>query len=253
MKKIFLASDLGCSIKINGVRFSKEMDNTNGVVNQIKDYLTGNNKMVFLVSDPNDHEKNEAYAKRTFDSFSKSGIIFENKILINGKYQGNIVEEIKTSDLVFLSGGKTEVQMKFFEYIGLKEILKDYNGLIIGQSAGALNLATNVLCSPEEEEEIGKNYKWSGLGKTNINIEPHFVLNVVNELDIKLREELLKISSEKRIYAICDGTHIFIDDVSAKLFGEAYLIENGNITKINDNHIELDITPIQANSNKKLF
>lgn len=42
--------------------------------------------------------------------------------------------------------------MKYFEEIGLREILKDYNGVIIGQSAGSLNLATIVVCAPEFEK-----------------------------------------------------------------------------------------------------
>jgi len=250
MQRIFLTSNLGCSIKINGIRYSQEMNNINGVVDQIKRVLSRNRKMLFFVSNPNDFVTNDDYARLTFESFAKSGITFDNKVVIDNRFQDDLAGEVKTADIVFLSGGKTEIQMKFFEEIGLKGALKDYKGVIIGQSAGAMNLANEVLCPPEEEEEIGQNFNWPGLGKTSISIEPHFVLNVIDELDIKLRNELLKISSNKVLYAICDGTHIFIDDNSEKIYGEAYIIENGNISKINDSGMVLDIT--STNSPKKL-
>ncbi len=251
MKKIFLTSDLDCSVKVDGVRQSQKMNNANGVVDQIKSVLLGKNKMVVLASNPNEFDKNDYYATFIFESFKKSGIGFKKNILIDNRFKENIEETIKTADLVFLSGGKTEVQMKFFEKINLKNILKEYQGVIIGQSAGAINLADEALCPPEEEEEIGKNYKWKGLGKTNINIEPHFTLNVEDELGIKLREELLKMSVDQKIYGICDGSHIFVNDESAKLYGEAFVIENGKIDKVNDNMMELDVTISQDNLRKK--
>jgi dipeptidase E len=252
MQKIFLTSDLGCSTKIDGIRYSTKMNNINGVVDQIKSVLTGNNKMIFFVSNPTEYEKNDNYARLTFESFKKSGFAFNNEVIIDDRFNGDIANEVKSADLIFLSGGETEIQMNFFEKIGLRDILKDYNGVIIGQSAGAINLATEVLCPPEYEEEIGKNYKWLGLSKTSISVEPHFVLNITDELDIRLRNESLKISSERPLYAICDGSHIYIDDISAKLFGEAYLIENNNITKINDNGRVLDITTMQMSLDKKI-
>lgn len=241
MQKTFLTSNLGCIVKNDGVRSSTQMNNINGVVDKIKSVLSGNEKMIFFVSNPTDYEKNDYYARMTFESFRKSGFVFNSEVIIDDRFNGNIANEVKSADLILLAGGKTETQMKFFEKIGLKDILKNYNGVIIGQSAGAMNLAVEVLCPPEDEEEIGGTYKWPGLSKTSISVEPHFVLDVTDELDIKLREELLKISSDRRLYAICDGTHIYIDDTSATLSGEAYLIENGSIIKINDNGMTLDI------------
>jgi len=237
VQSIFLVSDMGCSEKIDGVRYSKAIDNSNGILEQLKSMIQKTQKMLFFVSDPKIFDKNDNYADLTFKSFRKSGLIFNEEKLIDGRSQGNLAYEIKTADLIFLSGGKTAIQMNFFEDIGLKEMLKDYQGIIIGQSAGAMNLANEVVCFPEDEEEIGQNHTWAGLAKTKINIVPHFVLNIIDELDIQLRNELLKISTNRTLYAICDGSHIFIDDTSAKIYGETYLLENSNITKINDNGI----------------
>ncbi len=245
MKKIFLVSDLGCSVKVDGVRKSKTIDNNNGIIEQIKNALPSTRKIVFFVSDPTDYGKNDNYAILTFESFRKSGFNFNEELVIDNRFEGDISEELKSTDLIFLSGGTTETQMIFFENIGLRNLLNNYNGVIIGQSAGAINLATDALSSPEEESEIGKNYKWPGLAQTNINIEPHFNLNVSTNLDIRLRNELLKMSEENSLYALCDGSHIYIDEVSSKIYGEAYLIEAGKIKKINDMGLVLDVEQLR--------
>ena len=228
MKKVFLTSDTRCSEKIDGVRYSRPIDNKNHIIEQIKKYLNKQEKFIMIASSPDDYEKNDSYFKLTFESFNKSGFDFKNGKIIDNRFKGNIKEEILNSDIVFLCGGHTPTEMKYFEEINLREILKEYEGIIIGQSAGSLNLADMVVCAPEYEEEIGTNYVWKGLGQTNVNIEPHFNLE---DNDI-LRKELLKLSLEYPIYAICDGTHIFDNGEVATIYGDAYYISGGNVEKI---------------------
>ena len=54
------------------------------------------------------------------------------------------------------------------------------------------------------------------------------------EIDKKVREELLKLSMEYTIYAICDGSYIFDDGNTQTLYGEGYILNNRNIEKICD-------------------
>ena len=242
MQKVFLVSSLDCNYKIDGVRYPKKINNINGIVEQIQSNLSGNHKIVFFASAPECYDLTDNYSNIIFQGFQKSGIHFENVVIIDERFQGDLESEVKSADLIFLLGGDPDIQIEYFKRFGLKELLNNYSGVIVGQSAGAMNLAEIVLCSPEYEEQIGQNYKWEGLGKTKINIEPHFILNVTEELDTKLRTELLRISNEGSLYAIPDGSHIFDNGETIVIFGEAYLIENGNVVKINDNHQQLDIT-----------
>lgn len=233
MKKIFLTSNMGCSYKVDGKRFAKIIDNKNGIVELLKSNLDKEENFLFFASSPNEYERTDAYASVTFNSFNMSGFNFKKLIVIDDRYNGNLESDIKNSDLIFLAGGHTPTEMKFFEKINLRELLKDYDEVIIGQSAGSLNLADTVVCGPECEEEIGTSYIWKGLGKTNINIEPHFTMNPL-EIDKNVREELLKLSVEYPIYAICDGSYIFDDGDTQTLYGEGYILNNRNIEKICD-------------------
>lgn len=241
MKNIFLTSDMGCCKKVDGVYIANSIDNKNSIVNQIKLKLNKEIDFMFICSDPSGYEKNDIYSNITFKSFNMSGFSFKNLIIVDNRYRGDLKEDIKKADIIFLAGGHTPTEMKFFESLNLRELLKDYEGVIIGQSAGSLNLADTVVCTPEYEEEIGTKYTWRGLGLTNINIEPHFVVNVVDELDKKFREELLKISESYVVYAICDGTHIYDNGLEQIIYGESYLLSDRKIEKICDKNQSFNI------------
>ena len=60
----------------------------------------------------------------------------------------------------------------FFKDIKLKELLESYQGIIVGQSAGSINLASNVYNSPEDgnETDINKISEIKKLKSNNIMI-----------------------------------------------------------------------------------
>ena len=67
MKKIFLTSNLGCSYKVDGIRYPKTINNVNGIIEQLKENLKDEGTLLFFCSDPSDYEKNDNYAKVTFE------------------------------------------------------------------------------------------------------------------------------------------------------------------------------------------
>ena len=227
-----LASDFKNYEKINGHKISHPMDNSNGVVDQIKNSLQDYKKIVFVSSDMSStHENVLSYAKVLIDSIKVVGIKFDEYLVLDGESKGKAADYIKDASLVFLCGGDTYKQHEFFTAINLKELLKNYHGLVIGQSAGALNMAANVFNSPEEQEESEPIY-FDGLGLTSINIEPHFVYDSSNFDDNEKyqRYAIIKESYNRPIYGQCNGSHILIDDDNvAIIYGETYLIHNGSI------------------------
>lgn len=166
------------------------------------------------------------------------GITFEEYYILDGTKVNKAKEYIENADLVFLCGGDTYNQHLFFEKINLKLLLSTYSGIVMGQSAGSINMAEYCFNSPEELEKSEPIF-FEGLGLTNINIEPHFVYNVsgFNENEKYQRNAVVKESYNRPIYGQCNGSHIFIDgDNTATIYGETYLITNGNIEKICENH-----------------
>lgn len=248
-----LASDFKNYEKISGQKIAHPMDNSNGIVDQIKSALQDYKKIVFVSSDMNNpHENALSYANILFDSLKMVGIEFDEYLVLDGESRENAVDYIADASLVFLCGGDTYKQHEFFTAIKLKELLENYQGLVIGQSAGALNMAVSVFNSPEEQEDSEPVF-FDGLGLTSINIEPHFVYDSSNFDDNEKyqRDAIVKESYNRPIYGQCNGSHIFIgDDNVATVYGETYLIYNGSVECIckNGSNILID----EASDIKKL-
>ena len=234
-----LTSDFSNYEKINGEKITKPMSNENGIVDQLKECVKGRNKVVFVASDINSTpEKNATYSRIFFDSMKMVDIVFDQYFVLDGTNYDKALEVIDGSDLVFLCGGDTYNQSVLFTKMNLKEILSNYSGVVMGQSAGALNMAEDVFNSPEEKEESEPIF-YKGLGLTNINIEPHFKLDDTNfdEYEVYQRDAIINESYNRPIYGQCNGSHIYIDDNNiATVYGETYLIKDGKIDKICDNH-----------------
>lgn len=147
-----LMSDFKHYHKLNGKKVANELDNSNGIVDQIKNSLNGNNTLLFIASSPDDKEKIELYTKLLFEGLKLSGISFNEYLVLDSSTVDNAQEYIDKANMIFLSGGDTYIQNEFFKRINLREKLEKFNGLIIGQSAGAINMADDVFNSPEEME-----------------------------------------------------------------------------------------------------
>lgn len=233
----FLTSDFKHYHKVDGQKIANSFDNTNGIVDQIKEYLKEKNTILFISADSKDIEKVSLYSQLLFEGLRLSGIEFKNYLILSNKTKINAKEYVEKADLIFLSGGDTYIQHQFFTEIKLKDLLVNFNGLIIGQSAGAINMANSVFNSPENQEQSEPIF-FDGLGLININIEPHFQYDDTNFDDNGKyqRNAIIRESYNRQIYGQCNGSHIIIDENNvATIYGDTYLIENGNITKICDN------------------
>ena len=142
--------------------------------------------------------------------------MFEQFRILDGRNESAAAELVRGSDLLILSGGHVPTQNRFFEKIHLREIMKDYSGVVIGISAGSMNSADAVYAQPEEEgEAIDPSYQrfLSGLGLTEINLLPHYQENKDDVLDgLKIYEDIAYPDSMgKTFYAIPDGSYLFVN------------------------------------------
>ena len=216
-----LTSDFKNYVKKGGVKITQPMSNENGLVDQLKSALKGKKKVVYVSSDINSTPDSvESYARIFFDSMKMVGITFEKYYILDGTKVNKAKEYIKNADLVFLCGGDTYNQHLLFEKMDLKLLLSTYTGIVMGQSAGAINMAEHCFNSPEELEESEPIF-FEGLGLTSINIEPHFVYDVsnFNENEKYQRKAIVDESYNRAIYGQCDGSLVFIgDDNIATIF-----------------------------------
>jgi len=237
-KIVYLVSSLGMHNKIDGIKYAKKMDNNNHIIDNLKNDIKNSVNAVIIPGNSYDVERNDVLTQIFVESFNMSGININHVDLIDDRFNKNIKSIIESADLILLGGGYPLEQIEFFNKIDLKNILKTYNGIIIGQSAGAMNCASRVLCSPEGIENFNDPVEWEGLGLTDINIEPHFIKEdlLFNEEDKKIREKLLELSYKGNLIAIPDGSYVRIDEEGKYVvYGEYFIIKRGKIIKNKDN------------------
>lgn len=146
-------------------------------------------------------------------------------------------EALLSYDVVFLGGGHVPTENAYFKRIGLRDMIRDFDGIIIGISAGTMNAADTVYAQPEEPgEALDPDYQRfiPGLGLTDINILPHLQMISGMELDgMKIIDEIsLGDSFGHEFLAIPDGSFVLIEEGLAALYGEGWQIKDGQMTLI---------------------
>ena len=146
-------------------------------------------------------------------------------------------EALRSYDVVFLGGGHVPTQNAFFRRIALREKMAQFEGLVIGISAGTMNSADVVYAQPElEGESIDPNYERfiPGLNLTKINVLPHYQMIKDSVLDGKRVFEDITYSDSmgREFYALVDGTYILCENGVETIWGEAYRIADGQLKQI---------------------
>ena len=232
MKNIFLTSDFGAVKKINGAKVVCPADNTYGLISQIA-LVLGKGDFVFIASSPEDYEKNDLYAENVFKSLTMAGLSFNKKVVIDGQNAETAESAFASASLVFMAGGYPLSQIEFIKNFNLDKLLHNFNGVVLGQSAGAMNLAKRVYNYPEDLTEINDAKFWNGVGLSDITIIPHFDVESgnpgVEEIDL-INDYFLPDSHNCTLYGVPNGSHVWIKNGISEFYGENYAIKNGVVS-----------------------
>ena len=239
MKTVILTSYLDFYEKDDqGNKIAHNFGNDNNILTSLKANIKKYDNLVF-VGNGIEGEKGEAYFNLARQSFDLT-LPFKHYAYLNHNTMDKSKELIKNADLIFLCGGHLPTQNKFFNEIGLREVLKNTNALIVGGSAGSMNCADVVYCPPELEEEVlNDNFKrfLPGLALTDINIMPHFDMFQKMEICGKryIEDVVVPDSYKTDIIGLNNGSYILVKDNQTTIYGESYLIQNGKIIQIAEN------------------
>lgn len=195
-------------------------------------------RCLFICSSPDDPDSTDRFSREMGDAFAEAGMVFSEFITLDRRNQEDAQLLIWQSDLIILAGGHVPTQNAFFQEIGLKELLQNYQGVILGISAGTMNAAERVYVQPEEPGESDPEFVrfLPGLGITHVNVLPHYQQVKDNLLDGKrLFEDVTYADSMGEcFFAFVDGTYLLIDGEQTLLYGEAYCIQDGEIEQISE-------------------
>lgn len=128
--------------------------------------------------------------------FEEKGIHFEKAYVVDGSMTAEEAQKaVSEADVIWLSGGDTPTQFAYFQQYGLDNVIRRHKGVIIGMSAGSINLAETAICTiscKHAKQEI-----YHGLGCVNITVEPHFVRSQLSKELLELSEKYINSVMEK--------------------------------------------------------
>ena len=169
-------------------------------------------------------EKTDYYFGFFLKMFEEKNIHFEDAYVVDGRMTAKEAQDaVAKADAVWLSGGDTPTQFNYLREYGLCNVIKSHDGVIIGMSAGSINLACTAICTVScghDRQEI-----YSALGCVDISVEPHFVRSAVSD-------EVTELSDKYVIYGLCDDSVIVCTDGKTEYFGEIYRLSRGNIERV---------------------
>ena len=208
----------------------------NSFLDNLFSSLPAHPRCLFICAAPDDPEFTDRVSSEMAAAFREAGMEFSRLYTLDRRNQDDAQMLIWRSDLIILSGGHVPTQNKFFQEIRLKEMLKNYQGVLMGISAGTMNAAARVYAQPEEAGESAPEFQRSlpGLGITHVNVLPHYQQVKDYLLDgRRLYEDVTFADSRgQRFFVFVDGTYLLIEDGQTTLYGEAYLLHDEHMEQL---------------------
>ena len=210
----------------------------NGFADNLRRCLPEKIRCLFVASSPDSPHLTERFGGEMRACFEEAGFNFTDFQILDRRNQSDAQMLIWKSDFIILAGGHVPTQNAFFREIGLRKLMENYQGVVLGISAGTMNAADRVYIQPEEPGESVPEFPRfaEGLGITNINVLPHYQMVKDNYLDgRRLFEDITFADSYGEcFYVFVDGTYLLIEDGRTSLWGEAYLLRDGVMEQITE-------------------
>jgi dipeptidase E len=158
--------------------------------------------------------------KRLFEYFKSLGACTVDFADYSGTFE-EITKKVECSDLIYLPGGLTSVLLQRLKNKGADRLLREYDRVIVGRSAGALALGKKCVVTKNRPTPITMMIK--GLGLVDFSVKAHYK---------PLKDDTLKkLSKEEKIYAIAERSALIYDNGCLSFMGDVYVFHNGEKTR----------------------
>jgi dipeptidase E len=160
-------------------------------------------------------DKTYPKSKLLFDYFRSLGASTVNTADFSSS-SAEIKEKISESDLVYLTGGVPSVLVERLKKSGIRSLLKDFEVVIVGRSAGALALCRKCVITYRSNSAVKVI---DGLGLVDITLKAHYKLG--------MDEELKELSKTQDIFAAPKGSALVYDNGNLSFINNVYLFHKG--------------------------
>ena len=207
--------------------FSKEIKEI------LKQDLKNKKSIAFIPTTPSDYSKTELYVYGNNNNvigiiplLQEISSLKDINIIDNRVSKEEAKKIIPNSDVLYLLGGNPFNQLEYLQKENYDNLIKEFSGIIIGTSAGAMNLAKEAYYS--KDEELKESMFYQALGLVDITIDPHFDINNKEQIS-----EIIKNSNHKRIVGLPEESGIRIANKNISYINKCYQFEKEKMTEIN--------------------
>ncbi|MGN1277523.1 MAG: Type 1 glutamine amidotransferase-like domain-containing protein [Floccifex sp.] len=206
------------------------LDENNQFRHNLKSIWKEKSRVGYLCADFKSHEQNDQACQFFCHMCQISGLSISCMECIDDRH----IDFEWNFDVLFIGGGHVPTQNEYFHQYHVQEKIKDFDGIIIGISAGSMNCAKEVYAMPELEGESKQIRFLKGLNFTNTQIIPHYQMLKDSVLDERrLFEDWVYMDSMNHEFIVLvDGSYIWIHNQMEIIYGLAYQIKNGKLKKI---------------------
>lgn len=191
---------------------------TDGINQVLRENLPVRGRLVFISAWPEDHARNDEDSDGMHQMFAERGMGFASHFVIDRRTSpAEAAELVRAAGCVFLMGGDPVLQMALIRDLGLVSPLRDSRAVILGVSAGAMNMGKQVA------EIWDSKAFYEGLGLADITIKSHYA---EGDWFVPLLKEL---SRTHPIVAMEDESAIFLDGDGKRALGRMWLFDGGEI------------------------
>ncbi|MGE7794278.1 Type 1 glutamine amidotransferase-like domain-containing protein [Lysinibacillus fusiformis] len=195
----------------------------------LQEDITDRKSLAMISSNPLLYEDNGTTERSWLD---QAGIIFEDYHLINYYVQKEDAQTIiQNASAIFLLGGDTLKQNRFLIDYELSDLIKKSRAVVMGASAGAINMSTKWLCSKNFGYPVEKSTLYDGIGLDNFSVLSHFDLE--NNMEL-VQYELSALSEEINIYASNKDCAVRVKGGNIDILGNFYLMSHSKIQKLDE-------------------
>jgi cyanophycinase-like exopeptidase len=191
--------------------------------------ITDRKSIAMISSNPSIYENDGATERSWLD---QAGIMFDEYHLINYRLQKEEAQTIiQNVSVIFLLGGDILKLNSFLKEYELSDLIKKSSAVVLGASAGAINMSAKWLCSKNFGDKVEMNSVYDGIGLDNFSVLSHFDLE--NNMGL-VQSELSLLSEEIDIYASNKDCALRVKGDKIDVIGNVYLLSHSKIQKLDE-------------------
>ncbi len=184
----------------------------------LRENLPRRESLVFISAWPGEYARNDDDSDGMHAMFAERGMAFSGHRVIDRRMRpADAVNRVRAADCIFLMGGDVTLQMALIRDLGLISELRASRAVILGVSAGSMNMGRYVA----EIWESGTLQE--GLGLTDITVKGHYTG------DAWFLPALKELSGIRPVAAMEDESAIFIKAGAVWKTGNIHWITKGEI------------------------